>query len=95
VIELDVVDDRDVRQVLQELRGLVEVRAVVLVAFDDEGLALADRDSSRRRAEVARDAADQHRRIAPGRRQQPPVSDVVVVLPCVPAMTIECASQSH
>ena len=36
VIELDVVDDGDVGQVLQELRGLVEVGAVVLVALDDE-----------------------------------------------------------
>ena len=36
VIELDVVDDRQVRQVLEKLRGLVEKRAVVLVALDDE-----------------------------------------------------------
>ncbi len=36
VIELDVVDDGDVGQVLQELGRLVEERAVVLVAFDDE-----------------------------------------------------------
>ena len=42
VIELDVVDDGDVRQVLQELRGLVEERAVVFVAFDDEVAAAAD-----------------------------------------------------
>ena len=36
VVELDVVDDGDVGQVLEELRGLVEERAVVLVAFDHE-----------------------------------------------------------
>ncbi len=42
VIELDVVHDRDVRQVLEELRGLVEVGAVVFVALDDERLALPD-----------------------------------------------------
>jgi hypothetical protein len=43
VIELDVVDDGDVRQVLEELRGLVEEGAVVLVALDDEVAPAADR----------------------------------------------------
>ena len=36
VVVLEVADDGDVRQVLQELRRLVEERAVVLVALDDE-----------------------------------------------------------
>jgi hypothetical protein len=36
VIELDVADHGHVRHVLQELGGLVEVGAVVLVTFDDE-----------------------------------------------------------
>ena len=72
VIELDVVDDGDVGQVLQELRGLVEVGAVVLVAFDDERLALADAVAGAVVAEIPRDAADEHRRIGAGRGQQPP-----------------------
>ena len=72
VIELDVVDDGDVGQVLQELRRLVEVGAVVLVAFDDERLALADAIARAVVAEVPRDAADEHRRIRAGRGQQPP-----------------------
>ena len=42
VVELDVVDDGDVGQVLQELRRLVEERAVVLVALDHEVAARAD-----------------------------------------------------
>ena len=46
VVELDVADDRDVRQVLQELRRLVEEGAVVLVALDDELAAAARADSS-------------------------------------------------
>ena len=49
VIELDVVDDGDVGQVLEELRRLVEERAVVLVALDDEVAAAARRGSSSRR----------------------------------------------
>src|SRR5690349_9289474 len=36
MIEFDVVDDRDLRQVMHELRTLVEVCSVVLVAFDNE-----------------------------------------------------------
>ena len=67
VIELDVVDDGDVRQVLQELRGLVEVGAVVLVAFDHERFAPCRSDSSRRR----RRNCGRCRRSAPsGRRRQ-------------------------
>ena len=42
VIELDVVDDGDVRQVLQELRRLVEEGAVVFITFDDEVAPVAD-----------------------------------------------------
>ena len=36
VIELDVVHDHELREVMNELRALVEKRAVVFVAFDDE-----------------------------------------------------------
>ena len=48
VIELDIADDGDVGQVFEELRGLVEERAVVLVALDDELAAAADSISCRR-----------------------------------------------
>ena len=46
VVELDVADDGDVGQVLQELRGLVEEGAVVLVALDHELAAAARCGSS-------------------------------------------------
>src|SRR5207237_3502558 len=42
MIEFDVVDDRDFRQVMHELRAFVEVSRVVLVAFDDEVIAVGD-----------------------------------------------------
>ncbi len=94
VVELDVVDDGDVRQVLQELRRLVEERAVVLVALDHE-VAPLPHPVARRRAR--RSCARCRRRARSDRRRRAvsshPVSDVVVVLPCVPAMTIERAPQ--
>ena len=68
VVVLDVVDDGDVGQVLQELRGLVEERAVVLVPFDHELAAAADAVAA---AEVVGDAADEHARIGAAVRQQP------------------------
>ncbi len=71
VVELDVVDDGDVGQVLQELGGLVEERAVVLVAFDHEVAALPDAIAGSVLAEVARDAADEHARIEAAMGQQP------------------------
>ena len=94
VVELDVVDDGDVGQVLQELRRLVEEGAVVLVAFDDEVAALPDPIARPVLAEVPRDAADEHASDrAPPCVSSQPASDVVVVLPCVPAMTIDRAPQ--
>ena len=72
MVELDVVDDGDVGQVLQELRGLVEERAVVFVAFDDEVASTAHPVARPVVAEVARDAADEHRRIRARRCQDPP-----------------------
>ncbi len=71
VIELDVVDHGDVGQVLQELGGLVEERAVVLVAFDDEVASLAEPIAGTVLAEIPGDAADQHARIDAAVRQQP------------------------
>ena len=62
VVELEVVEHRDVRRVVDELAALVEERAVVLVALDHERVG--------RRAEVAagrrilRHAADEKARVA-------------------------------
>jgi hypothetical protein len=71
VVELDVVDDGDVGEVLQELRGLVEERAVVFVAFDDEVAAGTHPVAGALGAEVERDAADEDRRVELAVRQQP------------------------
>ena len=72
VIELDVVDDGDIRQVLQELRRLVEERAVVFVALDDEVAAAADTVARSSVAEIQRNPANEHRGIEAAVRQQPP-----------------------
>ena len=69
VIELDVVDDGDVGQVLQELRGLVEEGAVVLVSLDHELAAAADAVAA---LEVLGDAADEHAGVRAAVRQEPP-----------------------
>ena len=59
--------------------------------FDDEVAAGAEPVAA---VEVDRDAADQHASDrAPPAVSSHPVSAVVVVLPCVPAMTIERAFQ--
>src|ERR1043165_2172485 len=60
VIELEVVDDRDLRQVVDELAALVEKCSVVFVALDDEPLAIR---KARALAEVGRDAADEEARV--------------------------------
>ena len=60
MIEFDVVDDRDFRQVVHKLRTFVEISGVVFVAFDDEVVAVGH---SKTDAEVLRDAADQKGRI--------------------------------
>src|SRR5262245_11991490 len=72
VVELDVVDHRDVRQVLEELRRLVEEGAVVFVAFDHEVTALADTIARTALAQISCDAADQHARIDAAVCEQPP-----------------------
>ena len=67
VVELDVADDRHVRQVVDELRPLVEEGAVVLVALDHEVRAAAQPVAA---PEVHRHAADQERRVEPGLVEQ-------------------------
>ena len=85
-------DDGDVGQVLQELRGLVEERAVVLVALDDEVAAVAQAIARAVVAEIAR-RCRRRARSGPGPpcASSHPASAVVVVLPCVPATTIDRA----
>src|SRR5687767_9399891 len=68
MIELDVVDDGNVRQILQKLCGLVEKSAVVLVAFDDEVASAADAIAA---LEVLGDAPDEEAGIGPAVGQQP------------------------
>src|SRR5882724_3705722 len=60
VIEFDVVDDRDLRQVVHELRTFIEVSGVVFVAFDDEVITAGD---AKTHAKVLHDPADEKRRI--------------------------------
>ena len=64
VVELHMGQDRRVGKVVQELRPLVEERRVVLVAFEDEGLAysLHHRPHHEAGAKVLRHAANQERR---------------------------------
>ena len=62
VIEFEVVDDGDFRQVMDELAALVEKRRVVFVALDDEPFAVGE---PRALAEIVRNAADEIARIQP------------------------------
>src|SRR5687767_5432093 len=55
VIEFDVVDDSQLRQVMHELRTLVEVGSVVLVGLDDHVVTLRHTKAA---AEILRHAAD-------------------------------------
>ncbi len=71
MIELDVPDDRDVGEILEELGGLVEERAVVLVTLDHEVAALSDSIARALLPEIERDATNQQRRIERTAREQP------------------------
>src|SRR6185369_12137919 len=55
MVKLDVVYDRDLRQVVHKLRTLVEIGRVVFVAFNDEVIAISN---SKTYAEVLSDAAN-------------------------------------
>ncbi len=69
VVELEVVEDRGARPVVDELAALVEEGGVVFVGLDHErrgGVAAARRD-----AEVERHAADQEARALAGRLEDP------------------------
>jgi hypothetical protein len=55
----------------EKLGRLVEERAVVLVAFDEEIAALSDPIAGTMNAEVPGDSSDQHRRVQPSVGQQP------------------------
>ena len=60
MVKLDVVDDRDLRQVMHKLRTLVEIRGVVFVALNDEIIAWGN---AKAHAKVLRDATYQEGRI--------------------------------
>ena len=68
VIEFEVVDDGDFRQVMDELAALVEKRRVIFVALDDEPFAVRE---PRALAEVVRNAADEIARIQPVMLEHP------------------------
>src|SRR5688572_4298234 len=71
MIELDVVDDGDVRQIFQKLRGLVEVRTVVLVAFDDEVLPSSQSIARSIFTKITRDPPDENARIEAAVHEEP------------------------
>src|SRR6185503_16732439 len=60
VVEFDVIDDRELGQVVHELRTFVEVSSVVLVRFDDEVITVSHTEAA---AEILCDASDQKTRI--------------------------------
>src|SRR5437764_13446003 len=60
MVEFDIIDNRDLRQVVHELRAFIEVGRVVLVAFDDEVIAVGDAKAD---AEVLHYAAHKECRI--------------------------------
>ena len=68
VVELEVVQDRGARKVVDELRALVEERRVVLVGLDDEGRRGAEQRGT---PEVLRHAAHEEPRIQPRAGQDP------------------------
>ena len=78
--------DRHVRQVVDELRPLVEEGAVVLVALDHEVRPAAEAVAA---LEVDRHAADRNDGSSPASWSRKARRLVVVVFPCVPATTSE------
>ena len=60
MIEFDVVDNRDLRQVVHELRPFIKVGRVVFIACDDEIIAVSNAEAD---AEILDHAAHQKRRI--------------------------------
>src|SRR5205814_1822284 len=60
MIEFEVIDNRDLGQVMNELAALVKEGGVVFVAFDDEPIAVRE---PRALAEIVRDAANEIARV--------------------------------
>jgi hypothetical protein len=81
MIELQIVQDGRPRLVMDELGTLVAKGGVVLVGLDDE----EGGSQSRRNAEALRHAADQKPGFSPACSRIQASSEVVVVLPWVPA----------
>src|ERR1051326_1362961 len=63
VIEFDIVDDCDLRQVMHELRAFIEISRVVFVTLDDEVIAFSDAKAD---AKILDYATDEKRRVQSG-----------------------------
>ena len=83
VVELEVVEDRGARPVVDELRALVEERRVVLVGLDDEERAVGEPRGHAESSAARRRSGSPAR--GPRARGSTRASTSVVVLPCVPA----------
>src|SRR5207247_1417385 len=68
VIEFDVVDDGQLRQVVHELRTFIKIRGVIFVAFDNQVIAVANPKAG---AKVLYDSADQKRGVESASIQHP------------------------
>ena len=60
VVEFEIVEDGDFREVMDEFAALVEKRRVIFVPFDDKPLTVSE---PRALAQIVRDAADEIARI--------------------------------
>ncbi len=87
VVELDVVHHDEFRQVVEELRALVEERGVVFVALENDMLGIVQAGAL---AEIFGDAADHVAGFNPALCRIQVSIEVVVVLPCVPLTTRLC-----
>ena len=68
MIKFDVADDGDLRQVVHELRPLVEIGRVVFVALNDKVVAICD---AKARAEILDESTDEKARIQPSSLHHP------------------------
>src|SRR5205814_9278230 len=68
VIEFEIVDDGDFRQVMNEFAALIKKRGVVFVAFDDEPFAIGE---TRALAEIVWNAANEIARVEPVMLEDP------------------------
>src|SRR5947209_12181826 len=60
VVEFEIIDDRNLGEVMNELASFVEERGIILITFDDKPFALGE---PRSLTEIVRDTANQKARI--------------------------------